>query len=74
MLQVGNVGIGNCFVYNEALFVAMPFNWSENKYKYLCIAVKNPFDYDVGNEYCFDEHTMVKEIAQTDLKKLLTNS
>lgn len=71
MVEVGNVGIGNVFAYEEALFVVMPFNWEENKYKNLCIAVKNPFDYDVGNEYHFDENTMVKEINQADLKLLL---
>ena len=73
MVEVGNVGIGNVFAYEEALFVVMPFNWEENKYNNLCIAVRNQFDYDVGNEYHFDEHTMVKEISQTDLKKLLDN-
>lgn len=71
MVEVGNVGIGNVFAYEEALFVVMPFNWEENKYNNLCIAVKNPFDYDVGNEYHFDENTMVKEISQSDLKLLL---
>ncbi len=70
MLQVGNIGIGNCFSHEGALFVAMPFNWSENKYKYLCIAVKNPFDYDVGNEYSFLETLMVKEIDVKELKKI----
>ena len=49
----------------------MPFNWEENKYNNLCIAVRNPFDYDVGNEYHFDENTMVKEISQKDLRLLL---
>lgn len=71
MVEVGNVGIGNVFAYEEALFVVMPFNWEENKYNNLCIAVRNPFDYDVGNEYHFDENTMVKEISQADLKLLL---
>lgn len=71
MVEVGNVGIGNVFAYEEALFVVMPFNWEENKYNNLCIAVRNPFDYDVGNEYHFDENTMVKEISQSDLKLLL---
>lgn len=71
MVEVGNVGIGNVFAYDDALFVVMPFNWEENKYNNLCIAVRNPFDYDVGNEYHFDEHTMVKEISQKDLKLLL---
>lgn len=71
MVEVGNVGIGNVFAYDDALFVVMPFNWEENKYNNLCIAVRNPFNYDVGNEYHFDEHTMVKEISQKDLKLLL---
>lgn len=73
MVEIGNVGIGNVFAYEEALFVVMPFNWEENKYNNLCIAARNPFNYDVGNEYYFNEHTMVKEISQIELKKLLDN-
>ena len=71
MVEVGNVGIGNVFAYEDALFVVMPFNWAEEKYYNLCIAVKNPFDYNVGNEYYFTDETMVKEISVKDLKTLL---
>lgn len=71
MVEVGNVGIGNVFAYEDALFVVMPFNWEENKYNNLCIAVRNPFDYDVGNEYHFPENTRVKEISVKDLRTLL---
>lgn len=71
MIEVGNIGIGGVFAYDDALFVVLPFNWEENKYKNLCIAVRNPFEYDTGNEYCFDENTMVKEIEKKDLKTLL---
>lgn len=72
-IEIGNVGIGGVFAYEDAIFVVMPFNWEENKYKNLCIAVRNPFDYDVGNEYYFNENTMVTEITKKDLKKLLDN-
>lgn len=71
MVEIGNVGIGNVFAYEDALFVVMPFNQEEDRYNNLCIAVKNPFDYDVGNEYHFPESAMVKEISVTDLKSLL---
>lgn len=73
MIEVGNVGIGGVFAYKDALFVVLPFNWEENKYKNLCIAVRNPFEYDTGNEYYFNENTMVKEIDKKDLKTLLDN-
>lgn len=71
MIEVGNVGIGKVFAYEDALFVVLPFNERDDKYYNLCIAVRNPFDYDVGNEYHFPEDTMVKEISVTDLKTLL---
>ena len=71
MIELGNVGVGDLFVYDGALFVVMPFNWEENKYKNLCIAVKNPFEYDKGNEYCFMETTMVQPITKTELKQFI---
>ena len=71
MIEVGNVGIGGVFAYDDALFVVMPFNWEESKYNNLCIAVRNHEEYDVGNEYYFDPNTMVTEIEKKDLKTLL---
>ena len=37
-IEIGNIGIGGVFAYEDAIFVVMPFNWEENKYKNLCIA------------------------------------
>ena len=73
MVEVGNVGIGRCFAHEDALFVSMPFDWTKNKYKYLCIGVRNPFEYEVGNEYAFPQTLMVKEIEVRKVKTLLDN-
>lgn len=71
MIEVGNVGIGGVFAYKDALFVVLPFDWQENRYNNLCIAVRNPEEFDVGNEYYFEADTKVKEIEKKDLKTLL---
>lgn len=71
MKEVGNIRIGGVFAYEDAIFVVLPFNERDDKYYNLCIAVRNPFQYDVGNEYYFADEIMVKEISVTDLKTLL---
>jgi len=71
MIEAGNIKIGGVFTYEDAIFVVLPFNERDEKYYNLCIAVRNPFQYDVGNEYYFADETMVKEISVKDLKSLL---
>ena len=71
MTQLGNVGIGKLFVYNNGLFVVTPFDWNAEKYFNLCIATRNRDDYEVGDYYEFDERIEVHEISTAVLKGLL---
>lgn len=70
-IELGNVGIGEVFAYDGALFVSLPFNWEENAYKNLCIAVRNPFEYNSGDEYIFPEDTLVEFVTENSLKTLI---
>ena len=63
MVEAGNIKIGGLFVYENAIFVVLPFNERDDKYYNLCIAARKSSGYDVGNEYYFADETMVKEIS-----------
>ena len=72
--MIGNIGVGELFIYEESIFVVMPFNWEEERYLNLCLlTVETDCDeyYEKGEFYWFDEETKVKKISQKELKKLL---
>lgn len=71
MAQVGNVGIGEMFLYNGAIFVGMPFDWEDEKYYNLCVATRNHDDYDIGDKIFLDEKTEVKRVHAVHIKKLI---
>lgn len=71
MAQVGNVGIGEMFLYNGSLFVVMPFDWEDEKYYNLCIATRNHDDYETGSLYWLDEKVEVVKVPNSDLKDLI---
>lgn len=68
-MELGNVGIGECFVYRDALFVVEPFEYYHNKYFNLCLASKNT-DFDEGENYDFDESI---EVEYLDTKQTFRN-
>lgn len=72
--MIGNIGVGELFIYNGTIFVVMPFNWEEERYLNLCLlTVETDFDeYFEKGEYCWiNEETEVEKISQEKLKKLL---
>lgn len=72
--MVGNVGVGELFIYNGTIFVVMPFNWEEERCLNLCLfTTKTVFDeyYEKGEFYWLDEEIEVEKISQEKLKKLL---
>ena len=74
--MIGNIGVGELFIYNGTVFVVMPFNWEEERYLNLCLlTVKTDFDeyYEKGEFYWINEETKVEKISQEKLKKLLDN-
>ena len=77
MLEIiGNIGIGELFIYEESIFVVMPFNWEEERYLNLCLlTVEVDCDtyYEKGECYWIDEETEVERISQKELKNFLTN-
>lgn len=70
MEQVGNVGIGQIFMYNKAIFVVMPFDWEDEKYYNLCVASRN-CDYDIGDKMWLDEKEVVQCVPSCNLKDLI---
>lgn len=71
MAQVGNVGIGEMFLYNKAIFVVLPFDWEEEKYYNLCVATRNHDDYDIGDKIWLDEKEEVTYIPNCNIKDLI---
>lgn len=72
MIELGNVGLGELFSYDESVFAVLPFDFAVDKYLNLCLYSKNG-NYDKGNEYWFDENTMVNSISFAKVKILLDN-
>ena len=74
MAQLGNVGIGRMFFYENAIFVVAPFNWEEERYLNLCVATcSDTTDFEIGEEYYFGDLVEVEEIDPKKLKKVLDN-
>lgn len=71
MAQVGNVGIGEMFLYNGAVFVVMPFDWENEKYYNLCVATRNHDDYEIGNKVWLDEKVAVKYVPVAQIKDFI---
>ena len=70
MIELGNVGMGEVFSYDESLFAVLPFDFAVDKYLNLCLYSRNG-NYDKGSEYWFDENTMVNSISLAKVKTLL---
>ena len=70
MIELGNVGLGEVFSYDDSLFVVLPFDWEANKYLNICLYSANG-NYDKGDEYWFKETTMVNSIPVKKVKSLL---
>ena len=70
MIELGNVGIGGVFSYDESLFAVLPFDFAVDKYLNICIYSTNG-NYDKGSEYWFDENTMVNSISLAIVKTLI---
>ena len=70
MIELGNVGMGGVFSYDESLFVVLPFDFAVDKYLNICLYSAND-NYDKGSEYWFDENTMVNSISLAKVKTLL---
>ena len=70
MSIVGEIGIGEVFLYNKALFVVLPFDWETEVYYNLCIATRN-HDYRVGDKYEFEYCTEAKLITTARLKDFI---
>ena len=68
MEALGNVGIGDLFLYDKSVFVVMPFDWVDEKYYCLCLATRNRDKYDIGDKCYFDKNTMVECIPTSRLK------
>ena len=73
MIQVGNVGIGEMFLYNGGMFVVMPFDWEDEKYYNLCVATRNHDDYgyDIGEKIWLDYEIEVEKVPMSDLKDFI---
>ncbi len=71
MAQVGNVGIGQMFLYNKAVFVVLPFDWEDEKYYNLCVATRNYDDYDIGDKIWLDEKEEVEYIPVARIKDFI---
>ena len=72
MIELGNVGLGEVFSYDESLFVVLPFDFAVDKYLNICLYSAND-NYDRGSEYWFKESTMVNAIPTKKVKTLLDN-
>ena len=70
MIELGNVGLGGVFSYEESLFVVLPFDFAVDKYLNICIYSTNG-NYDKGSEYWFKDDTMVNSISLAKVKTLL---
>lgn len=68
MSIVGEIEVGGVFLYNQALFVALPFDWETETYYNLCIATRNRDDYDIGDKYEFEYCTEVERVVAGELK------
>ena len=68
---LGNVRVGQCFLYNKAIFVVQHYNWEKGGYYNICIASRNRDEYDIGDEFCFDERTEVEIISVARLKEFI---
>lgn len=70
MIRVGNVGVGQMFLYNGAVFVVMPFNCDDRKYYNLCIATRN-YDYGLGDQIWLDEMVEVQYISTSMVRDFI---
>jgi len=69
---VGNVGVGQMFLYDKSLFVVMPFDWEDEKYYNLCVATRNRNKYDIGDKIWLDEKEIIEEyISEARLKDFI---
>ena len=59
MAIIGEIEIGGVFLYNQALFVVLPFDWESGMCYNLCIATRNNDDYTIGRKYEFEYGTEV---------------
>ena len=71
MSIVGEIEIGGVFLYNQALFVILPFDWETEVYYNLCIATRNHDDYDIGDKYEFEYCTEVERVTIARLKEFI---
>jgi hypothetical protein len=68
---VGNIGVGEMFLYDKSIFVVMPFDWGDEKYYNLCVATRNRDKYDIGDKIWLDEKEIVKCITVARLKSFI---
>lgn len=68
---LGNVGVGYCFLYDNALFVVQSYDWEREGYYNICIASRNREKYDVGEEFSFIEETKVEIVPVAKLKDFI---
>ena len=68
MTIVDKIKIGGVFLYNQALFVVLPFDYETEVYYNLCIATRNHDDYEIGGKYEFEYGTEVKKVTAAELK------
>ena len=54
MAIIGEIETGGVFLYNQALFVVLPFDWENGMCYNLCIATCNNDDYTIGRKYEFE--------------------
>lgn len=69
-IELGNVGLGELFSYDESVFAVLPFDFLANQYLNICLYSANG-EYDKGSEYWFNENTIVDSIPLAKVKKLL---
>ena len=68
MTIVDKIKIGGVFLYNQALFVALPFDYETEVYYNLCIATRNHGGYEIGGKYEFEYGTKVEQVDAAELK------
>lgn len=68
---VGNVGVGQMFLYDKSIFVVLPFDCEDEKYYNLCVATRNRNNYDIGDKIWLDENEMVERITVARLKSFI---
>ena len=68
MSIVNEIKVGGVFLYNQALFVVLPFDYETEVYYNLCIATRNHGGYNIGGKYEFEYGTEVKKVTAAELK------